>query len=391
MTRFLYHVLRDGRRLTTWGGGSAAAHPVSSTPSFSAEVDGSIGPLAIELPRSFGDTGDDLALGNVIQTDAIDEAGAVTRIHEGTIERIEEVARAGAQSVAITVQPYVASLALDHFRDDAAGTTVARSWTSTDVATILTAILDRYIQRQGSFARIRTSATSVQASGSSISIQVGSETYLSALQRVKKLGPGNFFWYVQPDGLFLYRAYDAGTHHRLTLGRDVLEVRRTRDLTDVRNTVYFWNQSDADGTVVAFERPSTATTSQTTYGRRVQVVTDSRIDSEATAEAVTEAFIAEHEAPVTTLQVDVLARATDPRGYRIEALTPGDTVEIVNLPALASTVYSILRVDYRGTSASLTIGVGPARRPKTLGMAIEEMATFMRTSTDGSIPTTLTA
>lgn len=392
MTRYCCKIRQNGTIIATWGGSADAPTPLLSDPTFSMEVDGSISPLALTIARDFGAGGRDLELGNVVETYAITDAFPDGRLlHAGLLEAVQEDARPDGDTVTVTVTPYVTQLAHDFYRDDAAGTTIYRAFSATDVSTILRTILEKAAVRMTTFARVFATATSIQTSGATVSVEVGSETYLDAIRKVKKLGPGDWYWYVAPDGTFSYRNFDSGTHHTFTVGANVLACTHTTDIRSLVNTVYFWNQSDADGTMVALERPAAATPSQTTYGRRVEVLTDSRIDSTATAQALADAYLREHGQPAHTYEVTVLSAGADARGADIEAIQPGDTCTLRNLPGLPSTPLCITRVDYRPESATLTLSDGPMRRGMYLGMTIEEMFQFLRNATMGSLPPVTTA
>lgn len=390
MKSYLYRIKNGAQTVATWTAASQAETPLISDPSFSMEVDGSLGPLEITLAAGFDTDSAALTVGRTVETWCIDnDAPEGTLVHAGKIERIQKTVTTSGEQVSITVEPFVTQLARDYFRDDAAGTTIAKTWTTTEVATILRYIVDKATIRGGTFANVHASGTSIQTSGKTVSIQVGSETYIDAIRRVKKLGPGDFYFFVDATGLFHYRNFDSGTRHVFTLGYDIAELTHQEDVSEVRNAVYFWNQSDTDLLGIALERTDAA--SIAAYGRRAEVVTDSRIDSEETAEAVTAAYLREHATPIISVELDVLDSTGNTHGYDIECITPGDTCEIRNAPSLSGTVFSIARVDYAPDKAHLVLSDGPVRRPRTLGMSMEEMAEFMRTSTNGSILAATTA
>lgn len=370
MKSYVYHVTNGARR-TIWGGDAQAAIPVLSSPSFSKEVDGGLGPLSITTAYPFDYDGADLQEGSIVDTYCVDDRG--TRlIHSGVIEKIDQTIAEAGETTTVTVFPWVKKLSLDHVRGT--GTAISLSWSATDVSTILIAILDAAIAQTDMFRSVTYTPSSIQTSGKTVSIAVGSETYLSAIQRVKKLGPGNWYWHVDATGVFSYRSFDSGTKHVFTKGVDFTQLRRTKDISDLRNTVYFWNTYDTDD-YIAFERPDAASQSQAAYGRRVQIVTDSHIDHQPTAEGVADAFIEEHQQPSNSFEMTVKGGKD---GYDIESIQPGDTCEIRNVPSLSGRPLSILRVDYAPDAVTLQLGDGPVRRQRTFGMAVEEMATFLR-------------
>jgi len=387
MKSYLYRVYNGGSLAQTWGGDSMSQVPVTSDPSFSAEVDGGLSPLTISLALPFDYTGTDLTLGNTVETWCTRDDGTTAMLHAGFLETIEDDVSDGAQATTVTVTPYLKQLGSDYFRDDDTGTTIAHTWTSTDVSTILSTIISKSIVRAGTFSRVHTTASSIQTSGKTISIQVGSETYLDAIRRVKGMGPGDWYWYVDAAGVFWYRNFDSGTKHVLTLGREIKRLSRTQDIQELKNTVDFWNSADALDSVLALERPAALSASQTAYGRRVEQITDSRIDDADTAKSLADRFIREREQPLVTISVDVLSDANDPRGYDIESIKPGDTCEVRNLPSLAGQALSITRVDYRPDGVSLTLANGPVHRSWSLGKQLEEMYLYVKTFQDGSIPT----
>ena len=387
---FLYRITdATGVNVGTWGGSANASTPVLSEPSFTAEVDSGLSSLSVSLALPFDYAGADLTKGNLVETYCKPDDGDEVLIHGGILETIKRTATATGDTVEVSITPYISELSRDYFRDNDT-TGISHIWTSTEIATILKTILEKTAYMRSIFSRVHASSTSVQNSGKTVSVQIGSETYLSAIQRVKKMGPGNFYYFVDASGVFWYRNFDSGTHHVFTLGKDAMSLSMTDDLSDLRNVVYFWNQSDADGTMIALERSNASSTAL--YGRRAEIVTDSRIDSTAAAEAAVSAYLTEHSSPIETYEVDVLSSSKeDTKGYPIESIRPGDSCEIRNVPLLSGKSFSIVRVDYSPDSVKLTLGIGPVRRPSTLGKTIEEMAEFARQSTDGSVPTTTTA
>ncbi len=391
MKRYLYRIYNGAVHVDTWGAESATA--VLSDPTFSMEVDGSIGPLELELGLGFDDVVAGLTLGYEVLTYCIDdEAPEGTLIHAGWIERIHRTLSAsGGDRVHVSVEPYASQLARDFFMDKDDATAPAKTWTSTDVTTILTDILNRATQHMGLFSRVHAESETMQTSGKTVSIQVGSEKYLDAIRRVKKLGPGNFYWFINPNGIFRYTNFDTGARHVLTLGREIENLAKTDDITDVVNALYFWNMSDTDRSAIALERPASPSSSQLTYGRRSEIVTDSRVDSEGAALAIADAYLTSHEQPTLTIETEVSDSTANATGYDIERLTPGDTVELRNVPSLSGQAFSLTRVDYAPDRAKITLAVGPYRRSRTLGMSIGEIEEFMTTATNGSIPSLTTA
>lgn len=390
MKTYLYRVSRSGAPVGTWGGSAEAQVPVLSEPSFSAEVDSGLSPLTVALALPPGSAGEDVQLMNTVETYCVDGPD-VTLVHGGWIEGITDEVTPDGGGVSVTVVPYVSQLSRDVFRP-ATGTDRAQEWVATDVSTILSSIVAASVARTGVLSRVHASSASIQTSGKTVDVQAGMETYLDAIQRAKKLGPGDWYWYVDAAGLFSYRNFDTGNPaHTLTVGRDVVRVTRSRGVADVRNTVEFWDGNDASG-YVALERPASVSASQTTYGRRTELMRDSRIDSEAAATSAADLFIRERQEPSDVLTVEVLDDGrTDGRGYPLETLHPGDTCVVRNLPMVDGTVFSVTRVDYAPDRATLTLGVGPVRRLRTLGMTVQEIVDFQRITTDGSIPTTNSA
>lgn len=399
MKSYIYRVRSGGQYIAQWGGVANATAPVISEPSFSAEVDGSISPMDITLEVPYDSSVNGLTFGNVVETWCADADSSGVLVHAGTIERIQRSLTPSSSSITVSVEPFVAQLARDYFRDDSAGTDIEKVWGPTEVATMLRYLIDRSNARSTSFARLFYTSSSVQNSGVAVSNQVGSETYLSALQRIKAVGPGNFYWHVSADGTFYYRNYDSGTRHILTIGRETDSLTATTDLTEVRNTIYFWNGSDADNQMIALERSSS--TSQALYGRRAEIITDTHIglvegtisaaQAQATAEAATNNYLAEHRDPSEEYQLVVNDGTGNTIGYDIESLRPGDTVEVRNCPLLDGRVLSLVRVDYAPDAATITLGSGPVRRPRTMGMSFNEMQQYFWNAVAGSIPSTTTA
>jgi hypothetical protein len=384
MKSYFYRVTSPSNVTVEWGGSSAATLPVLSDPSFSKEVDSGLGQLIIEIAAPFDYAGTELTVGSAVQTFCSDDDGVVL-IHSGMIETIEREIAEDGDHVSVTVSPWVKLLSQDYFKETAELTALSYHDfpVGTDISDILKLLIDRYRLNMGSFGRVHYTSSSIQTSGKTTSIEVGSATYLDEIRRIKKLGPGDWYWYVDENAVFSYRNFDSGTKHVFTMGKDTKSLRFTTDISSLKNTIYFWNGQDSHTTVVAFEYPQSQSASQALYGRRTEVVTDSHVDNADTGASICTNFLRENQDPIQTYELDIMDGDRRQHGYDIESIQPGDTCEIRNVPSLSGTVFSIGRVDYSPDSVHLTLGVGPVRRSRLLGMTIQEITAYMNKNTDG--------
>lgn len=389
MKRYTYSVRTPSGAHATWGGDSTSRLTVTSTPAFSKEVDSGLGPMTITLNAPFAYDGADLALGAVVETMCETETG--TRlIHGGVIENIEGSTSTRGEALTVTVSPWVKQLSHDYFRDGISDTdSPARVFENTDVADILTYMVDTYRRNAAGFSRIMYTGASVYPSATLVSLEVGLERYIDAIQRVKHFGPGDWFWYVDERGLFSYRNFGTAQHHIFALGKEITTIQRSESIENIANVVMFWNLQDAVGSALALERPG-SDLSINTWGRRVEIITDSKVTDAVTAVAIADAYLRENQGPIITHTVEISDGSLSTHGYDIESIQPGDTCEIRNLGSNFPARYSIVRVDYAGDSATLSLGQRPTRRAAGLGKSLKDLEDFITQSVTTSPPDDMT-
>lgn len=389
MKRYVYSVRSPSGAHAVWGGDSTSRITVTSTPAFSKEVDSGLSPLTITLNAPFAYDGGDVVVGAVVETTCETESGTKL-IHGGIIENIEGVTSAQGEAITVTVSPWVKQLSHDYFRDGIADTDPpARVFSSTDVTDILTYIIDTFRRNAAGFSRITYTGDSVYPSGTTVSLEVGLERYNDAIQRVKHFGPGDWFWYVDERGLFSYRNFGTTQHHIFTLGKEIETIQRSESIEDIANVVMFWNLQDAVDSALALERPGSDLSIQT-WGRRVEIITDSKVTDLDTAVAIADAYLRENQGPIVTHTIQVSDGSSSTKGYDIESIQPGDTCEVRNLGANFPARYSIVRVDYAGESATLSLGQRPTRRAAGLGKSLKDLEDFVTQAVTTSPPDDMT-
>lgn len=175
-------------------------------------------------------------------------------------------------------------------------------------------------------------------------------THMAMVTKLASYLQDGWYWRVRPDGTFDLQAYNTAADHVFTIAKDVQALDVVNSILDLKN-----------GTLMSWGSPNTDTyrsdaPSQGAYGMRDERIQDSTIGSLASAQSAGDGNVARKKNPVAKTIVTVNRR------YPIETILPGDTCKILNntngssqmLPPGA--VYRIVRVEYDGATAKITLG-----------------------------------
>lgn len=305
--KYLYKVYKnDGTFITT-------LNDVVSDPSFTFNINGSIGDMTIKLLRKFDSFGEeeDITLNNEIRIICVDNdepEGVI--IYSGYISGYRPVLDEGNEYIEITLLPYVTTLENEILNDD--GVTLVE-YLSQDPNDIMTDIISKYTGR--------VSKASDSNVGILISYSFNTSTYLQAIKKCRDLSLSGWHWYIDALNILHFKKKSEVANHILKISKDILSIKPEKRIENVKNVILFVG----DGIYKKYERSG----STDSYGRRVSVMQDSRVSVVSTADIMAEAFLDDNELPEVRTYLKVADNNIDSKfGYDIESFRPGEMVQI---------------------------------------------------------------
>lgn len=231
--------------------------------------------------------------------------------------------------------------------------TTTATYTNKDPSTeMLKPIIDDYRARGG---LINYSATSVEATGLSLTATFNTETILDAIKKCLTLSPSGFYYYVDlgTDTIYFKNTPTTPTY-KLIKGRHLNKIDLTLSIENVRNDLLF-SGAETAGTNLYTEYVDQ--TSQTNYGNRLERKSDNRVSVQATADAIGNSFIEENKDEYYETTVTILDRTMD-----LTLIKPGQTVGLRGFGSFVDRLsLQIVRLEYTPDAVNLTIGNIPRR------------------------------
>lgn len=249
---------------------------------------------------------------------------------------------------------YSADAASDLYFIASAGlATTTATYTSKDPTTqMFKPIIDDYRLRGG---MLNYSASSVDATGLSLTATFNTETILDAMKKVLALCPSGYYFYVDLGTNTIYFKNTLTTPtYKLIKGRHLNKINFIMSIENVKNDLLF-SGAEIAGTNLYTEYEDQ--TSESNYGRRIERKSDNRVSIQATADAIGSSFIAENKDEYFETTVTVLATTMD-----ITLFRPGQTVGLRGFGNFVdSLTLQIVRMEYSPNSVNLTLGNLPKR------------------------------
>lgn len=265
-------------------------------------------------------------------------------VFQGHIVEIDGQLDQGQDSVTLRLHPLDALLNNAHYKSGATASladyTVA--FATTDVDAMFSAIITDANTVYGSFF-----SSSLGNPALSMDISFIELTHFAALQKAAALLDETWYWRINAAGQVKLAQWAATATHRLTLGKDVASIRVVKTIVDLKNgELLKWGATPTR----AFYNDAG---SQTSYGKRQRIVTDSGIDNSGTADQRGAGDLARLDAPLTKTVIRVNTE------YAIETILPGDTVQVFNVTngtsQMVTGVLKVARIAYDGATCLLTI------------------------------------
>lgn len=292
---------------------------------FNATINGGVGQLVVTLPRKFDEYNNDglINLLDHIQLWVQDVDGTV-RIYSGYVDVIERSIEGHKESVKVSCLGYVSRFG---FSIDWDGTTLTQERNSLDPTNIVKDIIDDY---QANYANpfINYSAISTELTGLTASYQSDSKFIIESIERVRQIAGANWWWYVDADNIFSFKAKPTTPTHKFRMGTDIDKLIVKTEASGIINSFIFWNGLQTNDTDLV-QKLYYSATSKASYWDRFEKSTDSRI-MEATADELGDAFVETNKDPNITVSFRVKDNNLG-KGYDIESIQPGQTCRILGV------------------------------------------------------------
>lgn len=306
------------------------AKEVISQPKFRSVINGGTSELVVRLARDFQDYGEgnDIAHYNKVDLWCYDtDAPNGTKIYSGFIAEYTPTYENGNQYLDVTILPYDAELGTKILQDTSGYT--ARQYLSEDPSAIMRDVIDQY--RATKSGTIQYTASSVDDTGTVVSYTFNSVTIREALDKVIELAPEGWYYRVDPDGeIHFHEQNGSNAVHSLNIAKHIKSIRSSQDMSRLINTVYFVGGTPI-GSPQIYQKKET-NTSSALYGEWEVKQVDLRVTLDSTAETIMDNILDERSQPRIVFDIEVVDNNnTGSRGYDIESIRPGDTVEVKGL------------------------------------------------------------
>jgi hypothetical protein len=318
MKKFLYKVFDFN------GNAVGVLNPkkIVSLPKFTEEINGGQGAMTISYVDNFDNFDTDLvAKMNVIKIYAIDTTNPLGRlIYTGVTETITPFVSGAKIGINIGLLGLVSLLANSYYKD---GSNFTVTHTSDDPEVILKAIIDHFntIYPAG---LIGYAGGNISTVGQAIDYEFIDRKWLDALEDTHSYSETDWWWRINNDGEVYLQAKPATPTHIFTIGKDVEKLEIPDDVTKVINDLQY-----RDGAV---DRDYDDATSQTTYGKRSEIISDTSTTDATTVDQFGDKYIAEKKDPRKR------ATAIINDAYDLESIRVGETCRFENFKLDATIV-----------------------------------------------------
>lgn len=193
------------------------------------------------------------------------------------------------------------------------------------------------------------SLDSIENTGVNITIDFNKTRCRQAIDTVRNLAGGNYFWRLDPDGTLLYRSKPDTPTHIFDLHNHIDYFELDDSVEPVRNKLYLTWDNGGNEQTDSFSNSS----SISSYETREAEITETDITDTTTRDERGNGFIAENKDPKKRVRQLIINDE-----YDIESIHPGDTCTIEGFKDGKSPVgenMQIVKVSYDTNRASLVL------------------------------------
>lgn len=349
--RYLYKIYdSSGTFLTTWG-------DVVSEPEFSIDINGGFSEMVVRLARSESDYDENVSVDyeNQLKLYEFDEDTGFTGviIYSGKISRYVPQIIGPREYVEVTFLSYWWEL--QHIMLESSGDTEV-TYTTQAPDAILKDALDKFTAAGG---RLDYDGGSTDATGTTVTYKFNTSTYQEVLLKCLELAPYDWYIRVGADDIIYFQQKSSTADHTLTLGKEISEYYPEKRIENIINTIYF-----VGGGSPKLYKKYTDAASVTAYGTKAIKYIDERVTASGTSDKIKDRIfdnLSEPEIRITAKIMDNNGEGRiNNRGYDIESLLVGQTVQIRNATAKTSNlwdeiVWDVDSWDYDITNAAAQI------------------------------------
>lgn len=300
---------------------------VINLPSFRNVVNGGHGDLTIQLARKFDDFGEgvDVALNNRVELWVVDDdAHQGVLMYAGYISGYNPIFDGVKEYVEIKVFPYEAEFGRFVLRDVSGNTSI--TYTNTDPATIIKDIIDKYRALGGT---IKYTATSIAMANQQVTYTFSTQTIRECLDVIISMYPLGYYWRVDPDGVLYILPKNTLADYNFTLGLQLNKLTTFRRIENLVNRVVFTG-GPTSSPLFSYTQ-NTSSIGQ--YGLSEVKMIDQRVTDLPTANKISSRLVNNQKDPEIYSQ-GIIIDSNGPnelRGFDIEQIKPGQTMQISNL------------------------------------------------------------
>lgn len=328
--RYLYKIYEpNGDFITTWA-------DVVSEPEFYSDINGGYSELVVRLARSESefDENNSVDYENQLKLWEFDEdtGYAGVQIYSGKISRYTPQIVGSREIVEVTFLSYwweTQQMILENAGD----TEVA--YTAQDPTAILKDALDKFTASGG---RLDYDGGSTDNTGLSLDYTFNTATFQEVLLKCLDLAPFDWYLRVGPNDIIYFEQKNSVADHILTLGKEISEYYPEKRTENIINTIYF-----VGGGSPKLYKKYVDSASVTAYGTKAIKYVDERVVDTGTSDAIKDRIfdsLSEPEIRITAKIMDNNGLARDAmRGYDIESLFVGQTVQIRNATAKTNNLW----------------------------------------------------
>jgi len=300
----------------------AGRFPVYEFSSFSSTINSGLSDATIKLPKKFDNYGKDneVDYNNQIEVYVFDkEKPGGQKIYSGYILG-DKATVDTSESVEVQIAGYVSKLTRDRVQNSS--NQYKFTYTSAEHGAQIKKILDDYKLNNPAVDISYTDSSIVNTSLPARTLAVSTTEYLDAINAVAKMAGAGFYYFIDADNVFNFKAISTNPDHYFTFEKDIASISINRSIANTFNELLF-----AAGTT-GYSNKDTA--SQIEYGRLVTANQDNRYTDANSINSFISSYLEVNKDPFVSLSLTIIDSNYNKKGYDIESIQVGQTFKIRN-------------------------------------------------------------
>jgi hypothetical protein len=259
----------------------------------------------------------------------------------------------GQERVSLTFYSALSKLSNDYLRTYSDPIDFYYVETAKSTSTIIKDILDNYIDNISNSMISYSWGTSISDCGNVVTYTFDRLKHLDSLKKIQEYLPATWYWYIDALGVVYVKDSSSTTQHKLTLGKDIIELSVKKSSAEIVNYFFLWNgRSTADASYVYEDYADAG--SQAEYDKMVLFQDDTEVLASTVADIRGTALITNKKDP----QEQWTLTLTD--DYNLASLEPGHRVSIRNIKSDTQSTVSddlvIQKITYKIDRAVIQVG-----------------------------------